>query len=173
MSTTHVDAGKYSAVVIPVDEDGQIYYEARLKDFGQGLLATGATPAEAIANLYVDAPDFLSDILATGQVLPEPYGEYPWEVYSGKVTLRLPKSLHYKLHVLAEEENISLNYMAVTILSWGAERLHCHIRPVTPMQFNVGFNQLVMNNAALSQGVEAHLPWMKKQEERRKALAGI
>jgi predicted HicB family RNase H-like nuclease len=171
MSNLEIDPGKYSAIVTPVVEDGTVFYEARLREFGQGLLATGDTPSEAINNLYGDATSFLEDIVESGQSLPDPFGEYPWEAYSGKITLRLPKSLHYKLHVLAEEENISLNYVAVSILSWGAERVHCHIRPLTPMQLNVGFNQLVMNTGDLNSPPVATLSWIKRLEDRAKKPA--
>lgn len=39
------------------------------------------------------------------------------EDFSGKMTVRVPLSLHYRIHKRAEEEGVSFNTMTVTILS--------------------------------------------------------
>lgn len=37
--------------------------------------------------------------------------------FSGEVELELPRSLHYRLHMLAQEEGVSLNDLMVYLLS--------------------------------------------------------
>nr|WP_283805092.1 toxin-antitoxin system HicB family antitoxin [Lentilactobacillus rapi] len=44
--------------------------------------------------------------------MPEPVDES----FSGRITLRMPKSLHKELTVLAKEENVSLNQYVVALL---------------------------------------------------------
>jgi hypothetical protein len=48
--------------------------------------------------------------------MPTPY--VPADDFSGRVTLRLPKSLHRALTEAAEEERISLNQHLVNILTY-------------------------------------------------------
>ena len=49
-----------------------------------------------------------------GEEIPEPLSD---NNYSGKFTLRLPKSLHKNLSIEAEKEGISLNQLALYKLS--------------------------------------------------------
>jgi predicted HicB family RNase H-like nuclease len=49
-----------------------------------------------------------------GDPIPEPLGD---ENYSGKFVIRIPKSLHRKLAIEAEQEGISLNQYAMYKLS--------------------------------------------------------
>ncbi|WP_371862799.1 toxin-antitoxin system HicB family antitoxin [Lentilactobacillus rapi] len=50
--------------------------------------------------------------LKDGIEIPEPVDES----FSGRITLRMPKSLHKELTVLAKEENVSLNQYVVALL---------------------------------------------------------
>lgn len=75
------------------------------------------------ADTYVDAYALVIDSIALtsealveeGKAMPSPL---PIESeYSGRVTLRLPKSLHASLTVLAETEAVSLNQLITSVLS--------------------------------------------------------
>jgi antitoxin HicB len=64
---------------------------------------------------------WIEDALEDGDAVPDPRQE---ESYSGKVNLRMPKSLHRDLAHRAEQEGVSLNQVMITALarSVGAAR---------------------------------------------------
>lgn len=64
--------------------------------------------ADEIRTLWIEAAFDL------GQEIPAP--SYP-EEFSGKFNVRIPKSLHRDLVVLAAEEGVSLNQLVVSLLS--------------------------------------------------------
>lgn len=57
---------------------------------------------------------WIEDALEHGDPVPEPRGT---EDYSGKVNLRMPRSLHRDLARRAKEEGVSLNQLMTTILA--------------------------------------------------------
>jgi len=62
---------------------------------------------EGITNLIKDV---VVDMEANGEKVPEPIAE---KIYSGKLQIRIPPSLHRRLAMEAAEENVSLNrYMS-------------------------------------------------------------
>lgn len=76
---------------------------------------TEAESFEALGAMIEDAKrGWIVDALEHGDPIPEP--EEPL-TYSGKVNLRMPKSLHRDLARRAEEENVSLNQLMVTALA--------------------------------------------------------
>jgi len=155
--STKPHAEFYTAVVRPVWNGESVSFEGSLKEFGRSVTSEGSTPGEALARLYENGEMLIEDVVSEGEALPEFEPVREWESYSGKMTVRMPRSLHCKLHILAEEEGVSLNSMAVTLLSWGAERKHCEIRPLVAHnlfhnQFTVQFNRQPVSAEALSGG---------------------
>lgn len=57
---------------------------------------------------------WIEDALASGEPIPEPMTE---ETFSGKFSVRLPKSLHRDLARQAEREGVSLNQYITSVLS--------------------------------------------------------
>ena len=57
---------------------------------------------------------WLEVAIERGLVIPEPASE---SQYSGRFTLRIPKTLHKKLAQHAKKENVSLNQYAIHLLS--------------------------------------------------------
>lgn len=136
-------ASDYTALVRKKEDDGFVSYEAVLKEFGRSVAFEASSPDAALSGAYEIGGIVIDDMLSDGETLPEVEPEKPWESYSGKVTLRMPRSLHYKLHILAEDEGVSLNSLIMKILAEGAEHRHCQIRPVmSPQHIN---QQLVIN----------------------------
>lgn len=85
-----------------------------------GCLATGDTPAEALDNLEEVAESWIESALANGQRIPDPAEA---EEYSGKLLLRMPKTLHRKAARIAEREGVSLNHLiAVSLAQYVGER---------------------------------------------------
>jgi antitoxin HicB len=79
-----------------------------------GCLAQGETPAEAYQELEEARKLWLGTTYADGQEIPLPQDD---REYSGKFIVRVPKTLHRKLDLMAEKEGTSLNQLVVSELS--------------------------------------------------------
>jgi predicted RNase H-like HicB family nuclease len=108
----------YARILIP-EEDGR--FSAELLEF-PGCYAEGDTADEAYTNLEKAAKSWIALTLDEGQDIPPPSANYD---YSGKVMLRLPKSLHRMAARKAERDGVSLNQCLVTaVAAWvGADHL--------------------------------------------------
>ncbi|MGA2158698.1 MAG: type II toxin-antitoxin system HicB family antitoxin [Dehalococcoidia bacterium] len=89
------------------------YYVARVIEL-PGLIMTGDTPDEALAELEDEKPEFIELYLKLGNKMPKPLKTGH---YSGKVVLRLPSSVHEELARMAAMEGVSLNQYMVSALS--------------------------------------------------------
>lgn len=108
------DARNYSISVRFGSFDGDDCFEARVHELPDVV---------EYADSYKEAYDLALDTIATTakmfneKGLSMPAAQEPLEDYSGRVTLRLPKSLHRSLALKAEAEDISLNQLLVSVLS--------------------------------------------------------
>ena len=84
-----------------------------------GCMTDGDTEAEALANLPEAMAGWLSVALLDGLPIPEPQ---PEPEHSGRLLLRMPRSLHDRLADRAETEGVSLNLLAVALLAQGLAR---------------------------------------------------
>ena len=109
----------YSRVLKPAEEGG---YTAEILEF-PGCVTEGETVQEAFENLEDAARGWLEAVIELGQNVPEPVAEAE---YSGKIVLRLPRSLHGAAANLAERESVSLNTFLATAI---AERVGAFARP--------------------------------------------
>lgn len=100
----------YTRMVIP-EKDGT--YRAEMLEF-TGCLSTGETAAEAIQNLDDAAMGWLHASLERRQFIPEPIENTE---FSGRLALRMPRSLHKKAVRQAEIEGVSLNQFVVTAIA--------------------------------------------------------
>lgn len=95
--------------------EGEVLFEARVKELPD-LAEYGETYAEAY-DLAVDAIETAAAAYADqGRAFPKAL--VPADDFSGRVTLRLPRSLHRALAQAAEDEGVSLNQHLVEILSY-------------------------------------------------------
>jgi antitoxin HicB len=101
---------------VRLDEEGS--YVVEVPDL-PGCAADGETPDEAFSNLRDAMHAWIASRLAAGLDVPEPRTE---TYYSGRLLLRMPKSLHESLARMAEVENVSLNQYLVSLLSAAAGR---------------------------------------------------
>lgn len=107
----------YSITVRQIEVDGADLFEARIRELPDAV-DYGETYEEAY-ELAVDTIQTTAEIMAErGRGMPEPVAIE--DDYSGRVTLRVPRSLHRRLAVQAEQENISLNQYLVSLLSYHA-----------------------------------------------------
>ena len=101
----------YSRTLIPDAETAT--YTAKIAEF-PGCVAQGGTPEEAYRNLEAAAESWIEELLGMGQQVPEPAAG---NQYSGRVALRLPRSLHRNAAQLAEREGTSLNQFLVSAIA--------------------------------------------------------
>jgi predicted RNase H-like HicB family nuclease len=100
----------YARMVVP-EIDGT--YRGEILEF-PGCIATGDTPAETLTALEEVAAEWLEAALERNQPIPAPVEN---TAFSGRLVLRMPKSLHKKAARLAEHDGVSLNQFIVTSLA--------------------------------------------------------
>ncbi|TFH72254.1 toxin-antitoxin system HicB family antitoxin [Gammaproteobacteria bacterium LSUCC0112] len=111
---TKIDATSYSITVRYGNFDGEICFEATVKELPD--LAEYADSWHEAYELALDAIETTAAIFAEqGRVMPQPAPNV--DDYSGRVTLRVPRTLHRSLARMAEEEGISLNQLMVSALA--------------------------------------------------------
>lgn len=111
------DPQRYNINLRRVTVDGEMLYEARVREFPDATeYAKSAQEAYELALDTVEAS--LVVLQEQGKPFPNP-SETP-DDYSGRLTLRVPKTLHRRLTGEAELENISLNQYLVSLLAYHA-----------------------------------------------------
>lgn len=99
------------------DEDGE-YYFASVEEL-DGCMTTGETLAEAYENIVEAMEVWIETKLEANEEIPLPVDSE----YSGKVLLRIPKTLHKTLAFNAKNEGISLNQYMTYKLSNNQQHL--------------------------------------------------
>jgi antitoxin HicB len=100
----------YSVTLDPDPEGG---YVAHIKDL-PGCFTQGETLAETMANIQEARELWIETAYEMGDSIPLPNNIVE---YSGKLLLRMPKSLHRDLAHKAEVEAVSLNQYISSVLS--------------------------------------------------------
>ena len=103
----------YNYIIHPVNDESGFYFYARVLEL-EGCHSTGETFEEAYKNLREAMEGWIETKIEGGFSIPLPVG---YEDFSGKFVVRIPKSLHYKLSIEAEQEGVSLNQYALYKLS--------------------------------------------------------
>jgi antitoxin HicB len=101
----------YARIILPESDDT---FRGEIMEF-PGCIASGETAAETLTNLEEVAESWLLAALERGQNIPQPVESS--NDFSGRLMLRLPKSLHKKATWVAMREGVSLNQLIVTSLS--------------------------------------------------------
>lgn len=102
----------YMRSVIPQD-DGS--FHAEIVEL-PGCIAIGETPAEAYRRLEEVAESWLEAAISAGQAIPEAMEQSD---FSGKTMVRMPRSLHRKVALVAQRESVSLNQFIVSCIAEG------------------------------------------------------
>ena len=106
----------YTVNVRQIEVDGKRLFEARVTELPD-VVDFGETHEEAY-QLAIDTIETTADILAEqNRIMPQP--AVVEDLYSGRMTLRVPKSLHPRLARQADREGVSLNQYLVTVLAHG------------------------------------------------------
>ena len=85
-----------------------------------GCVADGKTPDEAIANSREAMRLWIESRISSGLDIPEPSIA---EDYSGRILLRMPKYIHRRLAIQAQQEGSSLNQYILSLLSYGCAQI--------------------------------------------------
>jgi len=101
---------KYPITLYPSPEGG---YAVEIEDL-PGCISQGETIQEAMEMINEAKHLWLESAYEDGLDIPLPGNEVK---YSGKFNVRVPASLHRKLHRLAEKEGVSLNQYVLFALS--------------------------------------------------------
>jgi antitoxin HicB len=96
-------------------EDGEEGWFAEVEEL-RGCMSQGRTPEEAIDRVRDAMLGWISVALEDGSEIPEPRTE---RRYSGRLLLRLPKSLHAEVARAAQREGVSINQLLVTLIAAG------------------------------------------------------
>lgn len=110
-----IDPHAYNISIRRDNFDGEVLFEARVKELPD-LVEYGESYQEAY-DLVVDSIETAAAAFAEkGRTFPA--ATVPTDDFSGRVTLRLPRSLHRVLAETAESEGVSLNQHLVNVLSY-------------------------------------------------------
>lgn len=112
-----IDPEKFTFVIRKTEEDEEEPYVARVIEFPY-LATYGKTPEAA----YEAAVDAIRSFEEEKTAIPNPLPNI-FE-FSGRISLRIPKSLHRKLATYAEVEGVSINQYLGNILSWASGRYY-------------------------------------------------
>lgn len=93
----------YRVVLFPAEEGG---YVVEIPDL-PGCISQGETMEEALMMILDAKTAWIETALEDGIEIPEP--SRGTEDYSGKLNIRIPKSLHRNLTEKAKEDRVSLN----------------------------------------------------------------
>jgi len=103
----------YTFTVQRYDDESGSYYVSKVLEL-DGCHSDGKTKEEALENLREALELRIETGIEYGDSIPEPLTE---NAFSGKFTLRLPKTLHHRLTLEAKQEGVSLNQYALYKLS--------------------------------------------------------
>lgn len=107
----------YPILINKIYEDGEWLFTASIKEL-PGLIVYGETLEEVYEEIELAKADWIEANLEWDREIKEPLGN-SLEEYSGKITLRIAKTLHRNLKERSEIEGISLNQTIVQLINDG------------------------------------------------------
>lgn len=111
---------QYSIWITQVELEDEVYYEAKVREFGD-LAEYGETHSEAYELMLGSLKATIKDFDSRGKAYPPPTSK-KLNAYSGRMSLRMPISLHESLALKAADDETSLNNFIVTQLALAAGR---------------------------------------------------
>lgn len=109
----------YSILLHEIEDEGEKYWIAEVPEL-PGCKSHGSTIDQAVKNVEEAKKDWILDSLEDGDEIPTPIER---DRFSGKTLVRMSRSLHRALSLVAESEKLSLNQLIVTILAKEVGRL--------------------------------------------------
>ncbi len=106
----------YPVIVDRLVDEGEVLYSAEIKEL-PGLIVYGETVSEVMEDIEVAKEEWIEVNLELGRKIPEPRPKK--SEYSGRLTLRLPRTLHKEVVELSEDEGVSINQCVVQLINNG------------------------------------------------------
>lgn len=106
---------EYEVRLFPLAEEDGGGWAADVPEL-PGCFTDGDTPEDALENAEQAIEEWLEIAKEDGRPVPEPKKARDY-LFSGKFTLRIPKSLHRRLAEKAEANGVSLNQYVSTLLA--------------------------------------------------------
>ncbi|MCL2294155.1 MAG: type II toxin-antitoxin system HicB family antitoxin [Spirochaetes bacterium] len=103
----------YHIVIQYITDETGSYYYAYVSELA-GCMCQGSSYAEAYEKIQEAMKEWIEARLAAGAPVPEPVDE---RQFSGRIALRIPKTLHGQLAMEAKREGISINQYLLYKLS--------------------------------------------------------
>lgn len=120
----NIDPSQYSIQIRQIEVDGEMVFEARIKE-----LPDVVDYGESVQEAYDLATD---TIIGTAEAFLKLGREFPLPAkedndYSGRVTLRIPKTMHRHLAMSADSDGVSLNTYIIQALSYFIGKSHAPV----------------------------------------------
>ncbi|MDE6182249.1 MAG: toxin-antitoxin system HicB family antitoxin [Eubacteriales bacterium] len=103
----------YTKIIQEINDENGRYFYGKVLEL-DGCQSDGDTLEEVYNNLNEAMEEYISLKLEMGFNIPLPVDV---DSYSGKFVVRIPKTLHQKLSIEAQQEGVSLNQYALYKLS--------------------------------------------------------
>jgi predicted HicB family RNase H-like nuclease len=146
------DIDRYAITIIKGEFEGEICFRATVRELPD--IMEFADTADEAYELARDAIETTAAIFSEkGRVMPTVHPEV--DEYSGRVTLRLPKTVHKCLAETAITENVSLNHYLVTLLTSNFGFLHSLKMLKTHHSWEIG-NEVFFSTRAPKQTGKPH-----------------
>lgn len=145
------DPEAYSIVIRKEKIDGEEIFVARVQefpdlvDFAESFSEARELILDSITTIYEIAEESNSEF-------PQPFAPIDEALPSGRITLRLPRSLHNQLVCNAEKEEVSLNHYISTLLAVNSSRLIAE-QLLERLEKSISQVQIMMRNASEIQTV--------------------
>lgn len=107
---------EYPIRLRPLSEDEGGGWLAEIPDL-PGCMSDGETQDQALRNLSEAKETWIRTAIKRGLNIPLPTQDEESPSYSGRLTLRLPKTLHFRLAERSRAEGVSLNQFILSILA--------------------------------------------------------
>lgn len=107
----------YPMLIEKIYDEGELLFTASIKEL-PGLIVYGESLEEIYDEIELAKADWIEANLEWGRKIKEPL-ENSLEEYSGKITLRIPKTLHKKVKERSEIEGVSINQTIVQLINDG------------------------------------------------------
>ena len=106
----------YHVAVVQDGKDKKAPWRASVEELA-GCESRGKTAAEATAGIEEAMTEWVTKALEEGREIPEPKPAVEPKTSSGRLLLRMPRTLHTELAGMAEREGVSLNQFITDVLA--------------------------------------------------------
>lgn len=144
----------YSVVINEFDDDGDRVFSAEIKEM-PGLIVYGDSLEEVYEEIELAKEDWIDANIEWGREISEPIPNSLAD-YSGRLTLRLPRTLHRTLKNHSLIEGVSLNQTVIQLINSGlyntkndfpVEEFRKSLKNIENKISGVQFNNEMLNHA--------------------------